>query len=162
MELIQSLSTRIEELKEYFSHRSYEENTEDILVLEIVDLGSPAYDEEVMSDTHQEQTIVDGYPSEEDEEHSFSMVPIFGDYESNPGESHEGEKEEPHISAILAHIFSPFNFSAISGYTHPVLAINEWDDYLLRFRGSKHDDPSKHLLKFHVCMLDHRFFHKDV
>jgi hypothetical protein len=36
------------------------------------------------------------------------------------------------------------------------------DDYLSRFRGSKHDDPGKHLLKFHVCMLEHDFFHKDV
>jgi hypothetical protein len=54
MELIQSLSTSIEELKEDFAHRSYEENAEDILVLETNVLGSPAYDEEVMSDTNQE------------------------------------------------------------------------------------------------------------
>jgi hypothetical protein len=43
-----------------------------------------------------------------------------------------------------------------------VPAINEWDDYLLRFRGSKHDHPGEHLLKFHAYMLDHGFFHEDV
>jgi hypothetical protein len=63
MELIQSLSARIEELKEDFSRRSYEENAEDILVLETDVLGSPAYDEEVMSDTDQEQMNFDGYPT---------------------------------------------------------------------------------------------------
>jgi hypothetical protein len=51
-----------------FSCFSYEENAEDILVLETNVLGSPAYDEEVMSDTDQEQTTFDGYPNEDDEE----------------------------------------------------------------------------------------------
>jgi hypothetical protein len=87
------------------------------------------------------------------------MVPVYSDCETDPGESHEGEKEEPHLSAILAQSFSPLNFSAIFGYPHLVLAINEWDDYLPRFRGSKHDHPDAHLFKFHVCMLEHGFFH---
>ena len=39
---------------------------------------------------------------------------------------------------------------------------DEWDDYLLRFRGSKHDHPGENLLKVHVCMLENGFFHKDV
>jgi hypothetical protein len=66
------------------------------------------------------------------------------------------------MEAILAKRFSPFNFSAIVGYPHPVPAINEWDDYLPRFRGSKHEHPGDHLLKFHICMLEHGFFHEDV
>ena len=41
-------------------------------------------------------------------------------------------------------------------------AINEWDDYLLRFRGSKHDHPSEHLFNLHICMLEHNFIHEDV
>jgi hypothetical protein len=45
-------------LKVDFSCHSYKENIEDILVLEIDVLGIPAYDEEVMSDTDQQQTIV--------------------------------------------------------------------------------------------------------
>jgi hypothetical protein len=125
-------------------------------------LASPAYDEEVMSDTDQEQMIVDGYPNKDDREKSFSMVPVFGDCESDPGENHEGEKGEPHLLAILALRFSPFNFSAIAGYPHPVPDRNEWDDYLLRFRGSEHDDPGKHLFNFHRCMLEHDFVHEDV
>ena len=53
MELIQSLSASIEELKVDFAHCSYDENTEDILVLETYVLGNLAYDEEVMLDTDQ-------------------------------------------------------------------------------------------------------------
>jgi hypothetical protein len=43
-----------------------------------------------------------------------------------------------------------------------VPAINEWDYYLSRFRGSKHDHLGENLLKFHVCMLEHGFFHENV
>ena len=62
----------------------------------------------------------------------------------------------------MAKIFPPFNFSTIVGYPHPVSAINEWDDYLSRFRGSKHDNPSKHLFNFHRCILENDFVHRDV
>jgi len=160
--MVKYFSARIEGLEANFSCCSYEENAEDILVLEIDVLGSPTYDEEVMSNTDQEQTDFDGYPNKDDEEKRFSMVLVYSDCETNPGESHEGEKEEPHLLAILAQRFSPFNFSSISGYPHPVSAINEWDDYLMRFRGSKHDHPGENLLKFHVFMLEHGFFHEDV
>jgi hypothetical protein len=81
-----------------------------------------------MSDTDQEQTTFDRYLSEDDEEQISSMVPVCSDCETDPGERHEGEKKEPHPSTILAHNFSSFDFSAISGYPHPVSAINEWDD----------------------------------
>jgi hypothetical protein len=110
MEMVKCLSTRMEGLEEDFSHRSYEEDAEDIPVLETNVLGSPAYDEEVMSDTDQEQTSFDGYPSEDDEKQSSSMVPDYSDCETDPGESHEGEKEEPHLSAILVQKFLPFQF----------------------------------------------------
>jgi hypothetical protein len=90
------------------------------------------------------------------------MVPVYGDCESDPRRAMK-EKRRSHISQISWLIdFFPFNFLAISGYPHPVLDRNEWDDYLPRFRGSKHDNPGKHLLKFHVCMLEHGFFHEDV
>jgi hypothetical protein len=115
-----------------------------------------------MSDTEQEQITFDGYPSEDDEKQSSSMVLDYSDCETDPGESHEGEKEEPYLSTILVQKFSPFNFSAIYGYPHLVPAINEWDDYLPRFIGSKHDHPSEHLLKFQTYMLEHGFFHEDV
>jgi hypothetical protein len=38
----------------------------------------------VVSDSEQEQTTFDGYPSEDDKEQSFSMVPVYDDYESDP------------------------------------------------------------------------------
>jgi hypothetical protein len=94
IKLVKSLSTRIEELEEDFARRSYEEDAKDIPVLETYVLGSLAYDEEVILNTDKEQTTFDGYPSEYDEEHSFSMVHVYDDYESDPCESHEGEKEE--------------------------------------------------------------------
>jgi hypothetical protein len=55
-----------------------------------------------MSDTDQEQTTFDEYSSEVDEEKIFSMVPVYSDCETDLGESHEGEREEPHLLAILA------------------------------------------------------------
>ena len=66
------------------------------------------------------------------------------------------------MEAILAWRFAPFNFSAIPGFPHPVLAITKWGDYLPIFRGSKYDHPSDHLLNFHKCMLEHDFVHEDV
>jgi hypothetical protein len=162
MELVKYLSTRMEGLEEDFSRRSYEEDAKDIPVLETEVFGSLAYDEEVMSYTNQEQIAFDGYPNEDNENQSSSMVPDYSDCEIDLGEIHEGEKEEPHLSSILVQKFAPFNFSSIYGYPHPVSAINEWDDYLPRFRGSKHDHPGEKLLKFHAYMLEHGFFHEDV
>ena len=68
-----------------------------------------------MLDIDQEQTAFDGYPSEDEEEQIFSMVHVYSDCEIDLGESHEEEKEEPHLSTILAQNFSPFNFSVVSG-----------------------------------------------
>jgi hypothetical protein len=85
------------ELKADFACFSYEGNAEDILVLETNVFGSPAYDEEVISNTDQEQPTFDEYPSEDDEEKRFSMVPVYDDYESDPWESHEGEMEELNV-----------------------------------------------------------------
>jgi hypothetical protein len=74
IKLVKSLSTRIEELEEVFARCSYEEDVEDIPVLETDVLGIPAYDEEVISNTDQEQTTFDGYTSDDDEEQRFYMV----------------------------------------------------------------------------------------
>jgi hypothetical protein len=74
---------------------SYKGDAEDILVLETDILGSPTYDKEVISNTDREQTTCDGYPNEDDEESSSTMVPVYYDCESDPWEIHEGEKEEP-------------------------------------------------------------------
>jgi hypothetical protein len=66
------------------------------------------------------------------------------------------------MEAILAQRYAFCDFSNIVGFPHPVSTITEWDDYLPRFRGSKHDHPSEHLLNFHKCMLEHGFVHEDV
>jgi hypothetical protein len=90
--LVKSLYEKIEKLKADRACFSYEDS-EDILLLETNVLGSPTYDEEVISDTSQEQTTCDEYPNENDEEKSSPMVHVYYDYESDPWESHEGEKE---------------------------------------------------------------------
>ena len=53
-------------------------------------------------------------------------------------------------------------FSNIVGFPHPVLSITEWGDYLPRFRGSKYECPSDHLLIFHKFMFEHDFFHDNI
>jgi hypothetical protein len=96
------------ELKAKFVCCSYKENAEDIFVLETDVFRGPAYDEEVVSNTDQEQPIFAEYPSEDDEEKSFfmayleprSMVLVYDNYESDPWESHEVEKEELNVQLI--------------------------------------------------------------
>jgi hypothetical protein len=66
------------------------------------------------------------------------------------------------MEKILAKRYAFCDFSDIAGFPHPVPTIIEWDDYLLRFRGSKNDHPGEHLFNFHKCMLEHGFVHEDV
>jgi hypothetical protein len=95
-------------LKEDFVCFYYEENAEDISILETYVFSSPSYDEEVVSNTDQEEPIFDEYPSEDDEEKSFfiasleprSMVPVYDSYEFDPWEIHGGEKEEINVQLI--------------------------------------------------------------
>jgi hypothetical protein len=54
--------------KAEFVRFSYKGDAEDIPILETDALGIPTYNEEVISDTGQEQTTCDGYPSEDDKE----------------------------------------------------------------------------------------------
>lgn len=73
---------------------SCEENAEDIFVPETDVLGSLAYEGEVVTWTDRKQPIFDEYPSKDDEEQSFSMVPVYDDCDYDPWECHEEEKEE--------------------------------------------------------------------
>jgi hypothetical protein len=66
------------------------------------------------------------------------------------------------MEKILAKRYAFCDFSDIAGFPHPVPTINEWDDYLPRFRGSEYDHPGEHLFNFHQCMLEHGFLHEDV
>jgi hypothetical protein len=97
--LVKSLSAKIEKLKADRACCSYED-AEDIPVLETDVLGSPTYDKEVISDTGQEQTTCDEYPSEDDEEQSSPMVLVYDDYDSDPWESHEEEEGKPNEQFI--------------------------------------------------------------
>jgi hypothetical protein len=115
--MVKSLSAEIERLKADFSCFSYEGNTEDISIHETYVFGSPAYDEELISSTDQEQPTSNEYPSEDDEEQSSSMVPVYDDYEFDPWESHEGEMEELNVQFIS--YLEPVNESISPGVSQP-------------------------------------------
>jgi hypothetical protein len=125
--LVKSLSAKIEKLEADRACFSYED-AEDIPVLETDVLGIPTYDEEVISDTGQEQTTCDEYPNEDDEEQSSPMVPVYYDCESDPWESHEGEKEEPNAQFISCS--EPVNEQISPGTSQPVYDSYESDSEL--------------------------------
>ena len=66
------------------------------------------------------------------------------------------------MEAIVVARYAFCDFSNIVGFPHIVLTITKWGDYLPRFKGSKCDYPSDHLLNFHKCILEHDFVHEDV
>ena len=53
---------------------------------------------------------------------------------------------------ILAHRFSPFNFSTIPGFPNVVPSLNEWGDYSPIFGKCEEDNPAQHLSEFHELM----------
>jgi hypothetical protein len=66
------------------------------------------------------------------------------------------------MEAILARRFSPFNFFVVPGFPNIVPTIDEWGDYLPRFRENKDDNPADHLLDFHEVMHQLGIHHEDV
>jgi hypothetical protein len=58
--------------------------------------------------------------------------------------------------------FAPLNFSAVSGFPHPVPHMSEWGYFLPVFRERMEDNPAQHLFKFHQCMDQLDFYHEDV
>ena len=72
--LVKSLSIGMEKLEADHACCSYEGDAEDISVLETNVFGSCAYDEEVISNTNQEQPTFDEYPNEEDEESKGQFI----------------------------------------------------------------------------------------
>jgi hypothetical protein len=63
---------------------------------------------------------------------------------------------------ILSRRFTPLNFSAIVGYSHPVPQIDEWKDLLPRFCEGENDDPLEHVLGFHALMQKLDIQHEDI
>jgi hypothetical protein len=66
------------------------------------------------------------------------------------------------MQAILARRFAPFNLSAILRFPNVVLIMDEWGDCLPRFRESKDDHPTEHLLQFHELMHRLNISHEDL
>jgi len=66
------------------------------------------------------------------------------------------------MEAILAQRFSPFNLSFVPSFPIFFPTIDEWGDYLPRFRENKDDNPADHLLDFHELMHQWGIHHKDV
>ena len=57
------------------------------------------------------------------------------------------------MEAIVARRFAPFNFSDIPGFPNLVPIMDVWRHCLPRFRESKEDNPSDHLIRFHQYMV---------
>jgi hypothetical protein len=99
------------------------------LFLKDMFLAVPSYDEEVVSNTDQKQPIFDEYPNEDDEEQSFfmaslephSMVHVYDNYEFDPWEGHEGEKEEINVQVISCP--TPLNDQISPGIRKPASII---------------------------------------
>jgi hypothetical protein len=66
------------------------------------------------------------------------------------------------MEAILARIFSPMNFSTISGFPNRVPHLSEWGYLLSMFREEKDDDHVQHLIDFHQCMEQLNLCKEDV
>jgi hypothetical protein len=80
---------------------SYEEDEEDIPLLELDGFDIPSHGEVVMMSIDLDQPTFSEYPNKEDDEHRFSMFLIYYDCESNSWESHEEEiKEEIKVQFI--------------------------------------------------------------
>jgi hypothetical protein len=56
------------------------------------------------------------------------------------------------MEAILAHMFSPFDFFVVPVFPNVIPTIDEWGYYLPIFKESKNDHPIEHFLTFHELM----------
>ena len=66
------------------------------------------------------------------------------------------------MEAILARRFAPFNFFDVPGFSNLVPTMDVWGDCLPRFRESKEDNPSDHLIRSHQCMVQLNIQHEYV
>jgi hypothetical protein len=66
------------------------------------------------------------------------------------------------MEAILARRFAPFNFSIIPSFPNVVPTIDEWGDFLPRFREHRDDNPVEYLFEFHELMHQWGIHHEDV
>ena len=66
-----------------------------------------------------------------------------------------------HFETMLAQIFALLNFSNVPGFPNIVPIIDEWGDFLLRFR-EKEDNLAHHVIKFHQYMDQLSIHHEDV
>ena len=64
--------------------------------------------------------------------------------------------------AIVAGRFSLFSFSIVLDFPNNVPTMDEWGDFLPRFRGDGHDHPAQHLIEFHQYMEQLNIDHEDV
>ena len=56
------------------------------------------------------------------------------------------------MEAIVSARFAPLNFSVVPDFLNNVPTMDEWGDFLPRFRGDDHDHPVQHLIEFHQYM----------
>ena len=62
----------------------------------------------------------------------------------------------------MAQRFASFNFSDVPGFPHAVPTIDEWGDFIPRFKENDDDNPAHHVIKFHQYMDQLGIHHEDV
>jgi hypothetical protein len=58
--------------------------------------------------------------------------------------------------------FDPIDFSNIPGFPNPMRSIGVWGVCLPRFIEDEDDNPTHHLIEFHLCMHQPSIFHEDI
>ena len=66
------------------------------------------------------------------------------------------------FDTILAQRLAPLNFLVVPGFPNTVPIMDEWGDFLPRFREKEEDNPAHHVIKFHQCMDQLSIHHEDV
>jgi hypothetical protein len=66
------------------------------------------------------------------------------------------------MDKIMARRFASFNFSVVPSFPNVVPTLNEWGDFLPKFREHKEDSPTEHLCEFHELMHQWEIHHEDV
>lgn len=66
------------------------------------------------------------------------------------------------MTTILAQRFAPLDFFVVPFFMNVVPIVDEWGDFLPRFRERRYDNLANHLLKFHKVMHQLNIHHEDV
>ena len=65
------------------------------------------------------------------------------------------------FDTILQQRFAPLNFSIVRGFPNTIPIMDEWGDFLPRFKEKEEDNLAHHVIKFHQYMDQLSIHHED-